>query len=68
MIRDDGVASRKISDGAGYFQDPVVGAGAEVQIAHGVLEEFVPAVVEAAVFLELGMTHACVAGHFLGPS
>ena len=62
MIRSDGFASGQVRDGAGYFQDPVVGPGAEVEIGHGVLEEFVPAVIEAAMLLELSVTHARVAG------
>ena len=64
MIRSDRFASGHVGNGAGYFQDPVVGTGAEVEIGHGVFEELVPPVVKAAMLLELGVTHARVAGCF----
>ena len=68
MIRGNGVTPSQVGDGARDFQDPVVSSGAEVEVGHGVFEEFVSLVVETAMFLELGVAHARVAGDFLYPS
>ena len=64
MIRCDGVTSRKVSDGAGDFQDPVIGTGAEVEIGHCVLEKFIAPVIETAMLLEVCMGHPGIAGDF----
>ncbi len=66
MIGGDGVTPSEVSDGSGYLEDAVIGAGTEVQISHGVLEEFVTTIIESAMLLELGMAHACIAGCALG--
>ena len=35
MIGGDGVTPSEVSDGSGYLEDAVIGAGTEVQISHG---------------------------------
>ena len=51
MIGGDGVTPRQISDGSGDLQDAVIGPRAEVEVAHGVLQEFIPLIGEAALLL-----------------
>src|SRR5437667_210436 len=54
----------EISDGARDFQDPIVGAGAQVQFAHRHANQFLRVLAELAVLLELTRGHARVAINF----
>src|SRR5213592_353931 len=56
--------SVEISDGARDFQDPIVGAGAEIQFAHRHANQFLRVLAELAVLLELTRGHARVAIYF----
>lgn len=49
MIGSYGDAVSQVGNGTGDLQDSVVGAGAEVEIRHGILKKFVPLIGEAAV-------------------
>jgi len=48
----DALRSGQAGDGSRYFQDPVVGAGAKVELFHRHAEEFEGGAVESAVFAE----------------
>ena len=52
----------EVGDGAGDFEDAIVGAGAEVEIGHRELQKFERRVVENAVGFEFPAAHAGVAG------
>jgi len=62
----DGGASSEVGDGARDFQDAVVGAGAELEIRHGVAEELLPGAVELAVLLDLAVGHLGVGARLAG--
>jgi len=66
MFSGDGFRAGQVGDGAGDLEHPVVGAGAEVQIGHGKLQEFEDGRFQPAVLLELARVHARVARD-LGP-
>lgn len=51
----------QIGDGAGDFQDAVIGAGGKCKFLHGVLELLAKRCVEGAVFTDVGLLHAAVA-------
>ena len=61
MFSGDGFRAGQVGDGAGDLEHPVVGAGAEVQIGHGKLQEFEDGRFQPAVLLELARVHARVA-------
>src|SRR5438477_4542526 len=56
--------SVEISDGARDFQDPIVGAGAEIQFAHCHSDQFLRILRELAVLFELTRGHARIASYF----
>lgn len=60
----DGFGTVEIGDGAGDFQDAVIGAGAEIQLGHRHFDEILSGLVELAVDFEMTGGHAGVAGHF----
>src|SRR4051812_39105295 len=60
----DGVGFREVGDGAGDFQNAVVGAGAQIQFRHGDANQFLGFVAEFAVLFDLPRTHPGVAIHF----
>jgi len=60
------VAAREIGDGAGDFQDAVVGTGAEGKLLHCLLEHLAERGVERDVSADLRVAHAGVGGE-LGP-
>ena len=62
MIGGDHVAPCQICNGAGQFEDAVVGTGGEVQLLHGGLEQFFAGGVGLAEVAYLGWTHFGVAG------
>jgi hypothetical protein len=62
VIGGDAVGAFEVGDGAGDFQDAIVGAGAEVVFGHGVLQHGERRFVERAVGLEFARAHARVAG------
>ena len=51
------VGGVEIGDGAGEFQDAVVGAGGELQLLDRSLEQAIAGFVEPAVILDLGWSH-----------
>ena len=57
----------QVGDGAGHFQDAVVGAGAEVQFGHRHFDEVLSGFVELAVGLEMTRGHPGIAGDFTFP-
>jgi hypothetical protein len=56
------IGSGKVSDRAGDFQDPIIGAGGKRELLHGLLQQVSEGGVYGAVFADLGMGHACVRG------
>ena len=56
----DAVAGGEVGDGAGDFQNAVVGAGAERELFHRLLEHFAERGVERDVGANLRMAHAGV--------
>ena len=62
----DAVAAREVGDGAGDFQDAVVGAGGQRELLHRLLEHFPERGVERDMGADLGVAHAGVGGE-LGP-
>ena len=62
----DAVASGQVRDGAGDFQDAVVGASAERELFHRLLEHFAERGVERDVGADLRVAHAGV-GRELSP-
>lgn len=50
-----------IGNGAGHFEDAVVGTGREIELGHGLLEQGEGFVVELAVFAEQGRSHHGIA-------
>ena len=50
----------EVGDGAGQFEDAVVGAGAEVHLADGGLHQVFAGLIDLAVALDLGGTHVAV--------
>ena len=67
VVAREVLGAGQVGNGAGDFQDAVVGAGAQVQVGHGELEQFERGLVQGAILLELAAAHAGVAGD-LGPS
>ena len=64
VVRGDAVAGCQIGDGAGDFENAVVGTGAEVEILHGMAEHFEGGVVEGAEFFDLAVRHPGIGGGF----
>lgn len=64
VVRENGGRVVQVGDGAGDFQNPVVGAGAEVQFGHCHSDEVLAGFVELAVRLEVAGGHPGVACHF----
>ena len=62
VIGGDAVGAFEVGDGAGDFQDAIVGAGAEVVFGHGGLEHGECRFVERAVGFQFARAHARVAG------
>ena len=60
MVGGDAFAGGEVGDGAGDFEDAVVGAGAEVEVLHGVAEHFEGGIVDGAEFFDLAVRHAGV--------
>jgi hypothetical protein len=58
----DAVGVGEVGDGAGDFEDAVVGAGGEGELFHGLLEELAGFGINGAVGADLGVGHAGVAG------
>ncbi len=56
----DAVASGQVRNGAGDFQDAVVGAGAKRELLHRLLEHFAQRGVERDMRAHLCVAHACV--------
>ena len=50
----------EVGDGAGEFEDAVVGAGAEVHLTDGGLHQVFAVLIDLAVALDLGGTHVAV--------
>ena len=61
MVAGDVFGTGEVGDGAGNFEDAIVGAGAEVEISHGKFEEFDGGITEGAIGLQLARTHAGIA-------
>lgn len=64
VVGVDVLDAGEVGNGAGDFQDAVVGAGAQVVLGHGVLEQGGGGIVHGAVGLEFAGSHAGVAGDF----
>ena len=56
----DGVAAVEVGDGAGELEDPMKGAGAELQLRHRRLDERLAGLVQLAVLAHLGWPHVGV--------
>ena len=61
VVLADGDAAFEVGDGAGYFEDAVVGAGAHVHAGHGVFQFLEAGVVGFGVFVQEGWGHLGVA-------
>src|SRR5690348_362298 len=61
MHGTDGFSAVEVGDGAGDFQDAIVGARGKPQASHGALEQAVAIGREAAVFPDLSWAHLRVA-------
>jgi hypothetical protein len=64
MLGQDFFRAGQIGNGARDFQNAIVGAGAEVQVVHGILEKLFGFVFEGTEFFQLLWTQASVAGDF----
>ena len=60
----DVIALAKVGDCAGDFQDPVVGAGAQVELFRGVAQHLLCGRIELAKFFDLAVAHFGIAGGF----
>ena len=54
----------QVGDGAGNFQDAVVGAGGKAELVNGGFEQVVRGVVDAAVFSYVAAAHLGIAVYF----
>lgn len=59
----DAFAARQIGDGASQFEDAMIGAGAELELAHGGAQQAAAGVVDPAERAHLGHTHIGVGAH-----
>jgi len=64
MFGRDLIVGLQVGDGAGYFQDAIVGAGAEIQFGHRDANQLLGFVGEFAVLFDLARAHARVAVDF----
>ena len=62
VLAGDVLRAGQVGNRAGDLQDAVVGAGAEVQIGHGELQQLHRRLIQRAVALQLAAAHAGVAG------
>ena len=60
----DAVGGREIGNGAGDFQDTIVGAGGEMELLHRLLEEIAELGVDGTVLADLSLGHAGIGGGF----
>ena len=59
-----GFAACEVGDGAGNFQDTIIGSRAKVEILHGVAEHFEGGVVDGTEFFDLTVRHSSIGGGF----
>lgn len=64
----EALGSFQVGDGAGYFEDAVVGSGGEALLEHGSLEEFFGVGGELAVSADLAGSHLRVVEDFFPDS
>lgn len=62
MGRIDLLSSSEISDGAGYFNDPIVSAGGEGELLHRLLEQVAQFRLERAELFQLSGGHSRIGG------
>jgi len=53
----------QVGDGAGDLENPVVGAGGQVELLHRLLQQVAERRVEVTMLLDLGLGHAGVGLH-----
>ncbi len=58
----------EVGDGADDFEDPVLGAGAELEVFHGVAEHLLSGGIQRTELFHLAAAHAGIAGGFLPPA
>lgn len=63
VVGEDGGGGVEVGDGAGHFEDAVVGAGAHVEARHGIAQYGEAFGVEGAMGAEHARGHLCVAIH-----
>ncbi len=56
-MRRDLFAGLQVRDGAGHFQDPVVGAGGKAELVHGLFHERLAVVADLAVLPDMARLH-----------
>jgi len=61
VIGSDAIGLGKTGDGAGDFEDAIVGSGAQTEFRHGHLEQFLGLFIQCAEFLEFLRSHVRVA-------
>ena len=62
VVGGDVIEGRKIGEGAGDFENAVVGAGAEVEVGHGVIEQAGGFGIDDAVLAQQARSEGAVAG------
>ena len=56
----DPFRASEVGDGAGDFENPVVGSSGKVELLHGLLQQVTERGVEVAVLLDLSLRHSRV--------
>ena len=59
-----GFAPCEVGDGAGNFQDTIIGSRTEMEILHGVAEHYARGFVDGTEFLYLNVRHSSIGGGF----
>ena len=55
--------SGQVRDGPGYFQDPIIRTGAEIQVCHSLLEQFHARRIQRAIFAQQPRCHPSITGY-----